>query len=48
MGCLEPLGGRRVLIALAWQDYGDPERPIFNPQTSGSVDFTAFFAVSED
>ena len=49
MGCLEPLGGRRVLIALAWQDYGDPERPVFNPQTKGgSVDFKSFFAISED
>ena len=49
MGCLEPLGGRQVLIAFAWQDYGDPERPVFNPQTKGgSVDFKAFFAVSED
>src|SRR5262245_38372493 len=49
MGCLEPLGGRRVLVALAWQDYGDPERPLFNPKTQGgSVDFKAFFAISED
>lgn len=48
MGCVESLGGSRVLIGLAWQDYGDPARAIFNPKTSGSVDFHAFFAISED
>ena len=48
MGCVESLGGRTVLIAFAWQDYGDPDRPCFNPTTSGSVDFKEFFAISED
>jgi hypothetical protein len=49
MGCLEPLGGDSVLIALAWQDYGDPDRPVFNPKSDGgTVDFKSFFAISGD
>lgn len=37
-----------MLIALGWQDYGDPDRPLFNPTTSGAVDFKGFFAMSQD
>lgn len=43
-----PLGGQRVLVVLAWEDYSEPFKPMFNEATEGLVDMKLFWAISED
>src|SRR5262245_21937155 len=45
---LTPLGGKRVLGTLSWEDYSDPFSPMYNPETEGIVDMRMFTSVSED
>ena len=45
---LTPLGGDRVLAALAWVDHSDPSLPLFNETTEGLLDMRVFLAVSAD
>lgn len=45
---LTSLGDNRVLAALVWVDYSNPELPFFNEETEGLLDTRIFLAESED
>ena len=47
-GCPRALRDGRVVAALAWQDISRPDRPMFNPETEGTVDFRVFLSTSDD
>lgn len=43
-----PLGGNEALGAVQWVDCSRPERPYYNPETSGIIDHRVFFTRTAD
>ena len=47
-GYITSLGGKKVVVAVAWVDYSNPSLPFFNETTEGLLDTRIFFSFSED